>query len=151
MVLLCSFPRTFILSEEWRIGGLGILNIAFSLSSICFKRELWAEIFILPSSNLFFFFFFLFRFFLQSCKVYLSRGSLSGFFLYIYILGVYGFDHYFWLPVLAWLRLPVIFLIFLLPPWGNFMSAFNICPLFLFCENWGRELISYCSHIYFFG
>lgn len=40
MVLFCSFPETFISSEKGRIGGLGILNTAFNLSSICFKREL---------------------------------------------------------------------------------------------------------------
>lgn len=38
--LFCSSPKTFILSEKGRIDGLGILNTAFSLSSICFKREL---------------------------------------------------------------------------------------------------------------
>lgn len=145
MVLFCSFPKTFVLSEKGRIGGLGILNTAFSLSSICFKRELWVEIFII-SSKLFFLFFLAYK---ESCKVCLNRGSLRGIFFSIYILGVYGFDHYFWLPVLAWTRFPVLFLILFFPPWGNLMSGFNICPLFLLCENWGRELTLCHGHIYF--
>lgn len=94
VVLLCSFPKTFILSEEWRIGGLGILNTAFSLSSICFKRELWVEIFILLSSNLFFLFFLT-----KKVVKYTWVEVVWGFFLYIflvYMVLTIIFDYLFW-------------------------------------------------------
>lgn len=58
MVLLCSFPKTFILSEELRIGELSILNIAFSLSLICFKKSCELKLLFFPSLTSFFFFFF---------------------------------------------------------------------------------------------